>query len=369
MWSLGRHVDDAGGADIALGRFDRVAQLGLVGRAGALDGVDRQHQAVVGMAAEGRDIALVARLVVALVGRDDGLLRVAGRQQVGHQQGGCGQAHAVGGRARQLDVFLRSDAVRLVQRQRQADLAVVARDDRRALAEAGVQHRLRAAGADLRELRRHVGVGRAVGLVGDELDAVLGCDLQALAAHRLVEAAGARNQRHLGQLARLQVGEDLLAGHAISVRRLEDPLLDRLDDHRPPRRARRKAPALPRPAAPPPSSCRWSSRRRSRRPCPARAGAWRRCAPSRRRRHRRSDELQLAAEHAALGIDALDHHLERLLLRVAEEGRRPGDREEGADANRLLRQRAASRAEQHAGHDQRAVRGNLMNLMSVSCCS
>jgi hypothetical protein len=179
-------------------------------------------------------------------------------------------------------------------------------------------------------------IGGAVGLVGDHLDAVLGCDLQALAAHRLVEAAAARDQRHLRQFARLQVDEDLLARHAVGVRGLEDPFPGRFDD---------------------PDGTGERDERRLR------------LFDQRHHGHRRAgrraaddhvdpvlleqplgegaclvgvaavvvgDELELAAQHAALGVDALDDHLQRLLLGVAEEGRRSGHGQESTDADRLL---------------------------------
>ena len=367
----GRHVDDATGADVTLRRLECVSQLDLVGRAGALDRAHDQHQAVVGVAAEGRHVGLEARFVVPLVGADDGFLRVAVGQQFGHQQRRGGQAHAFGGRSGELDVLLGGDAVRLVQRQRQTDLPVVASHYRRPLTETGVEHRLSAAGADLGQLRGHVGVGGPVGLVGHHLDAVPGCDFQALAAHRLVEAAAARDQRHLRQLARLQVDEDLLAGHAVGVRRLEDPFLGRLDDHH------------------------GAGERDERRL---------RLFDQRHHRHRRAgrraaddhvdpvlleqplgegaclfgvaavvvgDELQHAAEHSALGVDAFDDHLQSLLLGVAEECRRSGHGQKGADADRLLGAGVAG-GEQRARQRQHTIAQPRVGVRdeshAVSCC-
>ena len=63
------------------------------------------------MAAEGRDVGLVARLVVALVGDDDRLLGVAVGEQLGDEQGRGGQANAFGGIAGETDELLRRDAV------------------------------------------------------------------------------------------------------------------------------------------------------------------------------------------------------------------------------------------------------------------
>ena len=288
------------------------------------------------MAAKGRDIHLVLVLVGLAVGDGDRLLRIVGRQQLGHQQRGGGQAHTFGGGAGELDVFARRDTVRLVQRQRQPHLAEVAGDDGRALPEAGIEHRMRRAALDLGQLGRHVGVGSAVGFVGDDFDAVVADHLQALGAHRLVESAGARDQRHLGHLARLHVGKDLLAGHAVGMGCLEHPFLDRLDD-------------------------------------PDRAGQ-RQEGNTRRLDHRHrghggagggaadddvdlvlleqaldegaclfgiagvvvGHQLQLAPDHAAGGVDLVDIQFQGLEFRVAQECGRTGDRQEGSDADRFL---------------------------------
>src|SRR6185437_11211280 len=50
-----RHVHQAAGAHEVLGLLECVAHLGLVGALGARHGVDQQHQAVIGVTAEGRD--------------------------------------------------------------------------------------------------------------------------------------------------------------------------------------------------------------------------------------------------------------------------------------------------------------------------
>ena len=241
--------------------------------------------------------------------------------------------------------------MRLVQRQRDADLTVVPRDDRRALAEAGIEHGLGAAALDLGELGGHVGVGGAVGFVGDDLDRVLGGDLQALGPHRFVEAAAAGNHCRLVELAQLQVDEYLLAGHPVGVRRLEDPLLDRLDDHD-------------------------SAGQRD---------EWRaRLFDERHGAHGGSgggttdddidlvlldqalgesarllgitaivirDQLKLAPEHTAFGVDAIDVQFQRFQFGVSEESGGTRHRQERADSNRLLGRGA--RAEHCAGQSQR----------------
>ena len=74
------------------------------------------------------------------------------------------------------------------------------------------------------------------------------------------------------------------------------------------------------------------------------------------------DQVELAAEHAAGCVDPLDLHLERLLLGVAEERRRPGDGQERADANRLLggkaRQGDEGAGEGGGAQDARRIRGS-----------
>src|SRR5215211_1033834 len=54
------------------------------------------------------------------------------------------------------------------------------------------------------------------------------------------------------------------------------------------------------------------------------------------------DELELLAVDAALGVHLLDIHLDRLLLGLAEEGRRAGDGKHGADLEGVLRVRRLS---------------------------
>ena len=193
-----RHVDHAPRTDVAVRALDGVAQLRLVGAAGPLDRVDCDHQPVVGVAAESRDVGLVLGLVVALVGNDNRLLGIAGGKDVGDQQR-CGRkTHAFRRVAGELDELLRGDAVRLIERHGEAELLVVLGDDRRPLSEPAIEHRLDARRPlDLGELRGHVGVRGAVTLVGDDIDAVLAGDFHAFGVHRLVEAAGARNQREL----------------------------------------------------------------------------------------------------------------------------------------------------------------------------
>ena len=78
------------------------------------------------------------------VGLDHRLLRIVVGEEVADEERGAGQAHALGGLgAGEVDEALRGDAVALVERQADGELLEVAGDDRRALAEARVQHRLR----------------------------------------------------------------------------------------------------------------------------------------------------------------------------------------------------------------------------------
>ena len=109
-----------------------------------VDRVDEDGEGVVGVAAEGRGRLAVGGGVLLDVGRDHRLLRIVVGEEVGDEQRGAGQADALGGLgAGEVDEALRGDAVALVERQADGELLVVAGDDRRALAEAGVEHRLR----------------------------------------------------------------------------------------------------------------------------------------------------------------------------------------------------------------------------------
>ena len=87
-----------------------------------------------------------------------------------------------------------------------------------------------AAFLNLGELRGHVAVARPVGFLDDDLDAGRTRDFVAFRAHRFAETAGAGDQRDVGEIASFKIGEDLLAGHAVGMRRLERPLAHGLDD-------------------------------------------------------------------------------------------------------------------------------------------
>ena len=63
--------------------------------------------------------------------------------------------------------------------------------------------------------------------------------------------------------------------------------------------------------------------------------------------------MQRPAEHAAVGVDLLDVDLQRLQLRIAEKGRRPGDRQHRADLDRIGRQRARACAGQRESGERR----------------
>ena len=135
------------------------------------------------------------------------------------------------------------------------------------------------------------------------------------------------------RLRLLEVGEDLLARHLVGVRRLEHPLAHRLDDlDGAGKRDERDLRLLEQ---------RHHGQRR------AGGGA---------ADHGDDlvlldqaggegargvgvgavvvdDELQLLAVHAALGVDLVDVHFERLLLGIAEERGRPRDRKNSANFN------------------------------------
>ena len=120
--------------------------FGLVGAAGALDGIDHPIiQAVVGIAAEGGHVLLVTLAGIG-VGGHDGLLGSLAGSFSGISWAGRRQAHAFGGRPASFRELVGGHAVGLVQRQRDTELPVVLGDDGRALAEAEHEHRLHAGG-------------------------------------------------------------------------------------------------------------------------------------------------------------------------------------------------------------------------------
>src|SRR5690606_15007424 len=119
----------------------------------------------------------------------------------------------------------RANAVALVERNSNAELTIIARDDRRALAEAGIDYCLDIRLAlDVRELRGHVAVARPIGFFMHDGDFVFRGNLHALVAHRFSEGTGTRNDSDLRYFTLVHVGEDLLARHRVGVRSLEHPL-------------------------------------------------------------------------------------------------------------------------------------------------
>src|SRR5260221_5343418 len=158
-----RHVDDAAGADEIFRLLDLVAHLGLVEAAGAFCGLHEDHQAVISVAPEGRDRLAGLLLVSPGICNDNRFLRVAVRELLGHQQRRGRQPHAVGGGAGKVDELLRGDAVALIERQRDAELPVIAGHNRRPLAEARIYHGLHASPApDVCELPGHVALAPSV---------------------------------------------------------------------------------------------------------------------------------------------------------------------------------------------------------------
>ena len=105
-------------------------------RVRALDGLDQDVEAVIGMAAEGRNRLLGIVREVLGVADDDRLLRVVVGELVGDQQGSSRKPHAFGRVAGGVNEALRGDAVALVERHGEAELLEVARDDGWALTEA-----------------------------------------------------------------------------------------------------------------------------------------------------------------------------------------------------------------------------------------
>ena len=78
------------------------------------------------------------------------------------------------------------------------------------------------------------------------------------------------------------------------------------------------------------------------------------------------DELQLAAGNAAARVDALDVHLERLLLGVAQKRRGSGHGKKRADPDRLLRKRGCGGERQSDTRDAHHRPAFLMQSMATS---
>ena len=220
----------------------------------------------------------------------------------------------------------------LVERQRDAELAVIARDDRRPLAEARIDHCLHARLAlDVGELRSHVAVARPVGFLVRDGDAGLGRHGHALVAHRFAESIRPRDQRDGREVALLQVGKDFLARHLVRVRRLEHPLAHGLDDlDGAGKRDKRDLRFLEQGHHGKRRACCGASDHGDDLVLLDQAGGKgaRRVGVGAVVVH---DQLQLLAVHAALGIDLVDVELERPLLRVAQKRGRTRNRQHRSD--------------------------------------
>ena len=143
------------------------------------------------------------------------------------------QTHPFRRIASQVNKGFRGHAMGLVEGQGDAELLDIPGNDSWGLTEAKVDDRLRLRGANLGQLGRHVAVLVAVELVGDEGHAILGRQFEQLLVAGFVEAAIASDQRHLGQAALAQILVDFGDGHAIRMRGLEHPFLDRFDNFYP----------------------------------------------------------------------------------------------------------------------------------------
>ena len=185
---------------------------------------------------------------------------------------------------------------------------------------------------DVGELRRHVGVGRAVALVGQHLDAVVADDARHCLRIEAPKPSVPEIMPILVMPRAFMSSKIFCAGHAVGVRGLEHPLLDRVDDlDRAGERDERDFGVL--------------GDRDDRH-----GGAGGGAADDRddlvvldeaggegARLVRVAavvveDELDLLAVDAAGGVHLLDEHLQGLRLRVAEEGGRAGLGKRGADA-------------------------------------
>src|SRR6516165_6998622 len=152
-----RHGDDPAGADIGLGPFDLVAQLAAIEAAGALGGLDQNHQSIIGVAAKCGDGLPSLGFKSVLVADHDWFLPVAIRQLAGDQQRGGRQTNAIRGGAGKTDELFGGNAVTLIERVLDPELPIIAGDNRWALPEARADDRLDTRRRlDLRELRGHV---------------------------------------------------------------------------------------------------------------------------------------------------------------------------------------------------------------------
>src|SRR5262249_7483144 len=111
------------------------------------------------------------------------------------------------------------------------ELTVIAGDDGGTLAKVRIDHRLHAGFAlDVGELRGRVAVAGSVGFLVRNGDPRLRSDRHALGAHGFAEGTPAPAPPEGGEIPPLEVGENLLEGHRVGMRRLESPFADRLDD-------------------------------------------------------------------------------------------------------------------------------------------
>lgn len=90
-----RHVDHTSGPHEVLRLLDRVPNRLRIRAAGALDRVDKDEKAVIGVTTESRDRLIPALLELPLVIYDNRLLRVIVRQFLGNQKRGRRQAHTI----------------------------------------------------------------------------------------------------------------------------------------------------------------------------------------------------------------------------------------------------------------------------------
>jgi hypothetical protein len=227
----------------------------------------------------------------------------------------------------------------LVERcRRHSQLGKVAGDDGGALAETGIDHRLNARGVlDLGQLRRHVGVARTVGLVGNDLDTVARRDLEALRPHRGAKTVGTRNHCNPGEAPKLEVFEDLLASHPVGVGRLEHVFAHGVDDLDAARERNERHLGV----------LEYGNHRHRR--AGGRA-AYHGDHPVILKQTRREgarlvgvaavvvdDQFDLLAGDAARGVDLVDIQFQRLVLGVPQEGRGPRDRKHRSDLDRFRR--------------------------------
>ena len=122
------------GANVAFCSLNFVAHLSSIGALRALHCLDQNHEAIIGVTAEGRNRLAGFLLIGARIIQHNRLLRIVGWKLFRNKKRSGRQSHTFRRRAGEFDELLGGYTVALVQRQCDSKLAIVARDNRRTLA-------------------------------------------------------------------------------------------------------------------------------------------------------------------------------------------------------------------------------------------